>query len=149
MYQAQQEHKLLEERVVPTVRAMISNPSSQFLLIQRGPGLEEGLWCLPGGKNEPGEDAYAAMVREVEEEAGLQERLDFVIVYRIKQLERNNGTVYGATYFICNTVDGGEARIKLDGVEAVDFQWVSAKGALRMDLAFNGGEGLCRLLQDV
>ena len=72
----------LEERVVPTVRAMIFNPLSRFLLIQRGPGLDEGLWCLPGGKNESGEDGYAAVRREIKEEVGLQEGRDFTIYYR-------------------------------------------------------------------
>ena len=66
------------------------------------------------------------------------------------QDERNNGALYKAKYFICNTMKGGEARVKLDQAEAVDFQWVTAKRASNMsDLAFNGGEGLRRLLQDV
>ncbi len=139
----------LEERVVPTVRALISNGLSQFLLIKRGPGLDEGLWCLPGGKNESGEGEYAAAIREVREEVGLLEGLDFSITYLIPQLERNNGVVYGVAYFICRTINGGEARVKLDRVEAVDYRWVSARGAQRMDLAFNSGEGLRQLLQDV
>lgn len=148
MYQPLEEMPL-EERVVPDVRALISNSLSQFLLIKRGPGLDEGLWCLPGGKNEPNEDAYAAITREVREEVGLRVGCDFRIAYRIRQREGSKGAVYEAEYFICNTVNGGEARVKPDGLEAVDFQWVSARGAQGMGLAFNNGEGLRRLLQDV
>lgn len=44
----------------------------KVLLIQRNRAPYFGMWTLPGGRLEPGEDAEAAAVREVEEELGLR-----------------------------------------------------------------------------
>ena len=44
---------------------------SKVLLIQRARAPYHGLWTLPGGRLEPGEDAEACAVREVREELGL------------------------------------------------------------------------------
>ena len=46
------------------------------LLIQRGKGVLQGLWSLPGGHIEPGELARAAAVREVQEETAVQAALE-------------------------------------------------------------------------
>jgi 8-oxo-dGTP diphosphatase len=42
-----------------------------FLALERGPGLGEGVWYLPGGLVDRGEDPAAAAVRETREETGL------------------------------------------------------------------------------
>jgi ADP-ribose pyrophosphatase YjhB (NUDIX family) len=44
---------------------------SEVLLVQRARAPSAGLWTLPGGRLEPGEDAEACAVREVREELGL------------------------------------------------------------------------------
>jgi 3',5'-nucleoside bisphosphate phosphatase len=47
-----------------------------WLLARRSiPGAGLGSWELPGGKVEPGEDAKAALFREIEEELGLRARI--------------------------------------------------------------------------
>lgn len=44
----------------------------RLFLARRAPGLRHGgLWELPGGKVEPGEEAGKALLRELEEELGL------------------------------------------------------------------------------
>jgi 8-oxo-dGTP pyrophosphatase MutT (NUDIX family) len=44
----------------------------RVLIAERVPrGLNAGQWALPGGKVDPGEDAVAAALRELHEEAGL------------------------------------------------------------------------------
>ena len=43
----------------------------RFLTLERGPGRGEGLWYLPGGGVDRGEDPLDAAVRETQEEAGL------------------------------------------------------------------------------
>jgi 8-oxo-dGTP diphosphatase len=42
-----------------------------FLALERGPGLGEGVWYIPGGVVERGEDPAAAAIRETREETGL------------------------------------------------------------------------------
>lgn len=44
----------------------------RWLVAQRGPGQRmAGFWEFPGGKIQPGESAFEALVREMEEELGL------------------------------------------------------------------------------
>lgn len=45
--------------------------AGRLLLCRRSTGGSLGLWELPGGKAEPGEDACAALARELSEELGL------------------------------------------------------------------------------
>lgn len=53
--------------------AVIEKPDGTFLLAQRPRGkVYPGFWEFPGGKIEPGEDAHAALVRELEEELGIR-----------------------------------------------------------------------------
>src|SRR5918998_4025786 len=54
--------------VVPLVYAIVRNGDGDVLLVRR---LDTGDWELPGGRVDPGESAVDALVREVEEEAGL------------------------------------------------------------------------------
>jgi mutator protein MutT len=60
--------------LVRAVGAVLLRSDGAVLLIQRGKPPAEGTWTLPGGKVEPGEDAHAAVVREVREETGLDVR---------------------------------------------------------------------------
>ena len=46
----------------------------RFLTLERGPGRGEGVWYLPGGLVERGEDPLTAAVRETQEETALEVR---------------------------------------------------------------------------
>lgn len=54
--------------LVPGARVVIQNPQGQVLLQKRR---DLGLWGLPGGNAEPGEDLETVAKREVFEETGL------------------------------------------------------------------------------
>ncbi|HZZ94799.1 MAG TPA: Nudix family hydrolase [Usitatibacter sp.] len=61
-------------KLTEVAAAVIERPG-EFLLAQRPAGKPyPGYWEFPGGKIEPGEDARAALVRELREELGIEVR---------------------------------------------------------------------------
>jgi len=61
-------------KITDVAAAVIERPGG-FLLAQRPEGKPySGYWEFPGGKIEPGEDARAALVRELREELGIEVR---------------------------------------------------------------------------
>ncbi len=59
-------------RITEVAAAVLERPG-EFLLAQRPAGKPyPGYWEFPGGKIEPGEDAHAALVRELREELGIE-----------------------------------------------------------------------------
>jgi 8-oxo-dGTP diphosphatase len=59
--------------VIEVVAAVMERPDGTFLLAQRPAGkVYAGYWEFPGGKVEPGEDAQAALARELHEELGVE-----------------------------------------------------------------------------
>src|SRR5260221_147253 len=58
------------------VSGFVFNSKRQLLLTQR---TDNGRWCLPGGRMEPGETVSEAVVREILEETGLNTRVVRVI----------------------------------------------------------------------
>lgn len=59
----------LGPKLVATV--LVGDPSS-LLMVQRGYGVEKGLWALPGGYVEQGEVVEEAAAREALEETGIE-----------------------------------------------------------------------------
>ena len=57
-----------EFREVDAAGGLVSNRRGDYLLIQRG-----GLWDLPKGHREPGEDIEVTALREVQEETGVDQ----------------------------------------------------------------------------
>ena len=60
-------------KIVEVSAAVLQRPDGSFLLAQRPPDkIWAGYWEFPGGKIEPGETAYHALVRELREELGIE-----------------------------------------------------------------------------
>jgi 8-oxo-dGTP diphosphatase len=51
--------------------AVVLDDAGRVLLVRRRNPPSAGLWSVPGGRVEPGEDVAAAVAREVREETGL------------------------------------------------------------------------------
>jgi 8-oxo-dGTP diphosphatase len=121
----------LRERVghatlmMPATAAVILDPAGRVLLIRRGDGRG---WSLPGGMMEPGEKLAECLVREVQEETGLDvEPLRLVGVYSDPNYTRvtypNGDRVhFVSAAFECRVI-GGELRA--DGEESLAVGYFS------------------------
>jgi 8-oxo-dGTP diphosphatase len=108
---------------VPCVGALTYDSDGRLLLIRRGNDPGRGLWSLPGGRVEPGEDDAAALVREMAEETGLVVRPGPLV-----------GRVQRGPYSIADyrcTIVGGELRA---GDDALDARWCDAAALAALPL---------------
>src|SRR5687768_11419817 len=113
----------LGEDHVPCVGGLAYDHSGRLLLVQRANEPGRGLWSLPGGRVEPGEDDAAAVIREMAEETGLTVQPGPLI-----------GRVRRGPYDIADyrcTVVGGELRA---GDDALDVRWCDARTLARLPL---------------
>lgn len=90
--------------VVPAVGAVVVDDGGRLLLIRRAFEPGAGLWSLPGGRLEPGEDDAAALRREMREETGL----DVEVGALVGTVERPGpaGRVYAIADYRCRVVGG-------------------------------------------
>jgi mutator protein MutT len=100
------------------VAAVLRNRDGRVLIVRRSPrGFLGGLWKLPGGFLDPGEDLPAALRRTVREETGLAVRV-------LDELASVN-TVYShfrlrLTAFMCRKRGGGSGP-----PESPDRRWAT------------------------
>lgn len=116
---------------LPAIRcvgALIYDSGGKLLLVRRANEPGRGLWSVPGGRVEPGEDDAAAVVREVAEETELR-----VTVGRLcGVVERPaRAGVYVIRDYLC-AVAGGTARA---GSDAAELRWVDGAGFAALDRA--------------
>ncbi|QFG24978.1 NUDIX hydrolase [Actinomadura sp. WMMB 499] len=101
------------------VGAIVHDRGGRLLLVRRGRPPGAGLWSVPGGRVEPGEDDAAAVARELLEETGLRVRAGALV----GTVERDGpgGVVYEIHDYAA-TVLGGTPRA---GDDAADVRWVA------------------------
>jgi ADP-ribose pyrophosphatase YjhB (NUDIX family) len=97
---------------VPCAGAVVRDGSGRVLLVQRANDPGRGLWSLPGGRVEAGEDGRAAAAREVREETGLE--VDVGAELLTVEIGEYDVTDFAASLL------GGELRA---GDDAMDVRW--------------------------
>jgi len=98
---------------------ILMQADGSFLLAQRPSGKPyEGYWEFPGGKLETGETVEAALLRELDEELGIQVKT----VVRWRTLEHDYPHAYVRLFFCKVTAWEGE----LVGREGQAFAWQQA-----------------------
>ena len=82
------------------IGAVVLNRRGELLVVQEKHGVlkGQGVWKMPTGLAEPGEDLNAAAVREVREETGLRCRFDGLLTFR-----QMHGGTFGQSdlFFVC------------------------------------------------
>lgn len=111
--------------LMPGARCLIERADGQILLQKRA---DNGLWCMPSGYAEAGEDIFQVMLREVREETGL-DVLDakpwgFSSDPRHETMHYPNGDVVQA-FGLDFRASQWSGELHADGVETLALDWFS------------------------
>ena len=134
------------------VRAFVFNPNGQILMTKH---TKDGLWVLPGGHVEPSESLQDAMIRELQEEFGLEARFfeidrDEILRHKGRKLKHHPLpiTTYELNYtnsewkdksrsesiFLMETdfIDVNNKNLKIQTEEIVEYIWFDADDIITM-----------------
>ena len=92
-----------------------------------------GQWTLPGGGIEFGEDPVDAMVREVNEETGLQVRALSVATVNSKFIQDERGSFHAIRIIYNAEVLGGSIRYEMNGTTDM-CRWCSKQDIAEIEL---------------
>jgi 8-oxo-dGTP diphosphatase len=114
---------------IPCVGALVHDDEGQLLMVRRAREPGAGLWSVPGGRVELGEDDRAAVRREVLEETGLH----VVVGIRVGTVQRPglHGLTYDIRDYACSLA---VATTPVPGDDASDVRWVSRVELKSLDL---------------
>jgi len=107
-----------------TAKAFIINDRKLLLIKRRADDVHKpGVWEIPGGRLDLGEDPYLGLKREVKEEAGIE-----IIVLQplsVNYFTRDDSQVITGIVFVCTTQN---THVVLSE-EHTEFDWVEIKKA--------------------
>ena len=113
-------------RHIACVGGIVFDPDGRLLLVRRGNEPGRGLWSVPGGRVEAGEDDHTAVVRELTEETGLVVRPGRLV-----------GVVHRGPYriadYLCTLAPDAAAEPRA-GDDAEDARFVDRAGYAALDV---------------
>lgn len=127
----------------PIIQKALIEDSREILLVKRAIDQDyySGMWDMPGGLLEQGEDALSGLVREVQEETALR-----ITACEPDYTSDNQFNGYKLVYYRCQLVnDRDEVAINKENSA---FQWVDRQKILSFDLAPNTRDYLEYYLKD-
>ena len=112
-----------------SVKALVRDDADRILLLRRHPAatIFPGQWDLPGGKCNPGEPFWEALVREIQEETGLA--IQFVSLAGSSQFEIPKWTVICLVF----EVKTNHYDVRLSE-EHVAFRWIKQNETAELDV---------------
>ena len=120
------------------VGGVVFNKSGEVLLIKRDQAPARGLWSIPGGRLEPGENLASACVREFYEETSLEVEVKKVIAVVERKLE---GFHYIIVDFLVELKKPEKCVPKAQS-DVADAKWVNLKDLNQYEIV----EGLSEII---
>lgn len=109
--------------VVPSAFVAVRNGCGQLLLVRRA---DSGMWELPGGRVNVGEDGMQAAVRETVEESGVQVRITGLVgLFTDPELvvESPSGDETRQPFVVCYRAWALHGRPRPDATETTEAAW--------------------------
>ncbi|MEY4961938.1 MAG: hypothetical protein RLZZ249_635 [Actinomycetota bacterium] len=118
------------------VAAIIQNSHGEYLCCKRGDWKSSpNKWEFPGGKPELGESLEAALIREIQEELGVQ-------ISVVRQFDRSTTGEIELVCFVCDLVDQEPAT----STDHSELRWVKEQDLSKLDWAEPDLPALKRIL---
>lgn len=118
---------------VPCVGGIVVDLDGRLLLVRRGREPARGLWSVPGGRVEPGEDGRAATAREVLEETGL--RVDVHELVGTVERDAPDGSVYVIDDYRCTPAATADPSELVAGDDADEAGWFTPAQVRELECA--------------
>lgn len=121
------------------VGGLLFNRREQVLLIKRNQAPAQGLWSLPGGRQEPGETLIETCRREFTEETSLDIEVKHIVAVVERRLE---GFHYVIVDFLVQLIDV-EQSCPVAGSDVAEAEWIALADLPRYPLV----EGLSEIIR--
>jgi 8-oxo-dGTP diphosphatase len=106
-------------------KSFIINDKNELLLVKRRPNdvMKPGMWEIPGGRLEPGENPYVGAQREAKEETNLEVNVHQVM--DVRHFVRSDNQTITMLVFLCRAL---HQDVRLSE-EHTEFKWVPMTSA--------------------